>query len=430
MIACFELARARPAVIGLGYVGLPLAVAFANHRDTIGFDIDADRVTRLRAGDDASGECSPQEILAATRLRLTHDAAELRDANVFIVAVPTPVTALKRPDLTPLELASATIGAVLKAGDVVIYESTVYPGATEEVCVPILESTSGLRLNEDFFVGYSPERINPGDRARRLADIVKVTSGSTPAAAAFVDALYREVVTAGTHSAPSIKVAEAAKAVENTQRDVNIALVNEFAQLFGRLGIDTDAVLQAAGTKWNFLKFTPGLVGGHCIGVDPYYLVHKAQEVGYHPEMILAARRINEGMSAYVTGEVLKLMARSRINVVGARILVLGVTFKENCSDLRNTRVVEIVEALRRYHAEVDVFDPWADADDCRREYGLELVSSPVPGTYDTVILAVAHSEFVGQPNPAEKVRAFCRPGGLVYDVKHAVPADTSDGRL
>ncbi len=423
-------AAARPAIIGLGYVGLPLALAFGQQRPTLGFDVDAARIDRLRQGKDTTGECAPAEFASAVYLQLTHNPADLASANVLIVAVPTPVTALKRPDLSPLELASITAGKALKRGDVVIFESTVYPGATEEVCVPILEQTSNLKFNRDFFVGYSPERINPGDRRRRLTDIVKVTAGSTEEAAAFVDALYRQIITAGTHSAPSISVAEASKAIENTQRDVNIALVNEFAQLLGRLGIDTDAVLNAAATKWNFLNFRPGLVGGHCIGVDPYYLVHKAQEVGFYPEMILAARRINEGMSAYVTGEVLKLMARSRINIVGARILVLGITFKENCPDLRNTRVVEIVESLQRYHADVDVFDPWASADDCRHEYGIDLLEQPAQGAYDAVILAVAHREFIDAEQPGATIRAWCNPTGVIYDVKHAIPSTTSDARL
>ena len=423
-----SLENARPAVIGLGYVGLPLAVALGSRWPTLGFDIDARRVQILKGGVDPSGECTQAEIAASRSLRFSIDPADLRAANVFIVAVPTPVTALKRPDLTPLEIASDKIGAALKVGDVVIYESTVYPGATEEVCVPILERASGLVFNEDFFVGYSPERINPGDRERRLADIIKVTSGSTPEAAEFVDALYREIVPAGTHCAPSIRVAEAAKAIENTQRDVNIALVNEFAQLFGRLGIDTEAVLKAAGTKWNLLKFTPGLVGGHCIGVDPYYLVHKAQEVGYHPEMILAARRINEGMSTYVTGEILKLMARSRINVVGSRVLILGIAFKENCADVRNTRVIEIVRALEGFHAVVDVHDPWVSHDECLREYGVELVREPAPGSYNAVILAVAHKEFLALDGA--HARAWCRAGGVVYDVKHALAGHAVDGRL
>ncbi|MBK9657698.1 MAG: nucleotide sugar dehydrogenase [Rhodanobacteraceae bacterium] len=422
------LDQARPAVIGLGYVGLPLALAFGRLRESIGFDIHQQRIDALRRGHDDTGECSEAEVSTATQLRLSSDPQDLRAANVYIIAVPTPVNQHKWPDLTPLVKASETVAKALKSGDVVIYESTVYPGATEEVCVPVLERGSGLRCNVDFTVGYSPERINPGDKQRRLPDIVKVTSGSTPEAAAFVDALYREVVPAGTHMAPSIRVAEAAKAIENTQRDVNIALVNEFAQLFSRLGIDTEAVLRAAGTKWNFLKFWPGLVGGHCIGVDPYYLVHKAQEVGYHPELILAARRINEGMSSYVTGEVLKLMARKRINIVGARVLVLGITFKENCSDLRNTRVVEIVHALESYHAEVDIHDPWVSVDECRHEYKVELCAEPAAGTYDLVVLAVAHRQFVDLGEAG--LRAFLKPGGVLFDVKYAVPDGAADGRL
>jgi UDP-N-acetyl-D-galactosamine dehydrogenase len=421
------LPNAHPAIIGLGYVGLPLALAFGRLRETIGFDINARRIDDLRQRHDDTGECSGEELVSATRLQLTSNADDLRAANVYIIAVPTPVNPLKRPDLTPLVKASETVARTLKSGDVVIYESTVYPGATEEVCVPVLEAGSGLRCNVDFTVGYSPERINPGDKQRRLPDIVKVTSGSTPETAAFVDALYREVVPAGTHLAPSIRVAEAAKAIENTQRDVNIALINEFAQLFGRLGIDTEAVLRAAGTKWNFLKFWPGLVGGHCIGVDPYYLVHKAQEVGYHPELILAARRINEGMSAYVTGEVLKLMARNRVNIVGARILVLGVTFKENCADLRNTRVVEIVRALESYHAEVDVHDPWANVDECRREYGIDLIPAPAASQYDLVLVAVAHHQFADLGNG---LRHFLKDDGLLFDLRYIAPTGAADARL
>jgi len=423
-----DLNNARPAILGLGYVGLPLALAFGRLRTTIGFDINPVRIAALQLGNDESGECSPEEFAQAGHLTLTAEFEQLRQANVYIIAVPTPVNQHKWPDLTPLVSASETVAGALKVGDVVIYESTVYPGATEEVCVPVLERGSGLRCNVDFTVGYSPERINPGDKQRRLPDIVKVTSGSTPQAAAFVDALYREVVPAGTHLAPSIRVAEAAKAIENTQRDVNIALINEFAQLFGRLGIDTEAVLRAAGTKWNFLKFWPGLVGGHCIGVDPYYLVHKAQEVGYHPELILAARRINEGMSSYVTGEVLKLMARKRLNIVGARVLVLGVTFKENCADLRNTRVVEIVRALESYHAQVDIHDPWVSTDECKREYGVDLCAQPTAGAYDLVVLAVAHRQFVDLEEAG--LRAFLKPGGVLFDVKYAVPDGAADARL
>jgi UDP-N-acetyl-D-galactosamine dehydrogenase len=423
-----KLSNARPAIIGLGYVGLPLALAFGRLRPTIGFDIDAARIEALGRGEDVTGECSAVEMAGAEHLRYSADPADLASANVYIIAVPTPVNRHNRPDLTPLERASETVGRYLAKGDVVVYESTVYPGATEEVCVPILEHYSGLRCNVGFHVGYSPERINPGDKQRRLPDIVKVTSGSTPEAAAFVDALYREVVPAGTHLAPTIRVAEAAKAIENTQRDVNIALMNEFAQLFARLGLDTEAVLKAAGSKWNFLPFRPGLVGGHCIGVDPYYLVHKAQEVGYHPELILAARRINEGMSAHVTGELLKLMARHRIGIVDARILVLGITFKENCPDLRNTRVVEIIEALRSYHAQVDVHDPWADPGQCRGEYSIELCPSPAAGSYDAVLIAVGHQQFSALG--AKGIRAWCKRGGVVYDVKYVLPGEDSDGRL
>lgn len=423
-----DLATARPAVIGLGYVGLPLALAFGRHRPTLGFDIDLQRISALRLGRDDTGECGSDEFAAATQVRFSADAADLAAANVQIIAVPTPVDRRKWPDLSPLDAASRAVARVLKRGDVVVYESTVFPGATEDVCVPLLESGSGLKLNVDFSVGYSPERINPGDKQRRLPDIVKVTSGSSAAAAAFVDALYREVVPAGTHLAPSIRVAEAAKAIENTQRDVNIALVNELAQLFGRLGIDTEAVLRAAGTKWNFLKFWPGLVGGHCIGVDPYYLVHKAQEVGYHPELILAARRINEGMSGYVTGEVLKLMARHRLNIVGARILVLGITFKENCADLRNTRVIEIVRALESYHAQVDVHDPWASAEECRDEYHLDLVPAPAQASYDLVLLAVAHREFAAQEG--QGIRRYLKPSGLLFDLKYVIQDGGADARL
>jgi UDP-N-acetyl-D-glucosamine/UDP-N-acetyl-D-galactosamine dehydrogenase len=423
-----HLDQARPAVIGLGYVGLPLALAFGRIRDTIGFDIDAARIGALIDLRDDSGECSADEIGSAALLQFSTDAVQLVKANVLIMAVPTPVNQHKRPDLGPLIAASRTAAGALKRGDVVIYESTVYPGATEEICVPVLEQGSGLRYNVDFFVGYSPERINPGDKHRRLADIIKVTSGSTPAAAEFVDHLYREIVPAGTHLAASIRIAEASKAIENTQRDVNIALVNEFAQLFGRLGIDTEAVLRAAGSKWNFLKFWPGLVGGHCIGVDPYYLVHKAQEVGYNPELILAARRLNEGMSAYITGEVLKLMARHRRNIVDARILVLGITFKENCADLRNTRVVEIVRALQSYHAHVDVHDPWADPEQSQNEYAVTLCPSPERASYDLVLLAVAHRQFAEMS--ANDLRQYLKPGGLLFDLKYVAAPGSADAKL
>ncbi len=423
-----RLNDAKVAVIGLGYVGLPLAVALGRHFDTLGFDLNAVRIEELKAGKDATGEIDADELSAATKLRFSADSALLKSCNVYIVAVPTPVTQHKWPDLSPLVAASETVGKAMPRGALVIYESTVYPGATEEICVPTIERASGLRFNVDFFVGYSPERINPGDKTRRLADIVKVTSGSTSEAAEFVDALYRRVVTAGTHRAPSIRVAEAAKAIENTQRDVNIALMNELALIFSRLGIDTEQVLAAAATKWNFLKFTPGLVGGHCIGVDPYYLIHKAQEVRHYPELISAARRINEGMSSHVCAQILRLMALKQINVVGARILVLGVTFKENCPDLRNTRVREIVDELQAYRANVDVFDPHADKDECERECGIRPVGTPMEGRYDVVILAVAHREF--RDLGAAGIRKFAKPNAVIYDVKYVLPASDSDGRL
>jgi len=423
-----RLEEARIGVVGLGYVGLPLAVAFACEFDVLGFDVNAQRIAELEKGRDSTGEVQTEEIAGAARLRFSADPAALKSRNVHIVAVPTPVTPHKWPDLQPLIAASETVGGALVPGALVIYESTVYPGATEEVCVPALERASGLRCNRDFFVGYSPERINPGDKARRLPDIVKVTSGSTPEAAAFVDQLYRRIIRAGTHAAASIRVAEAAKAIENTQRDVNIALMNELALIFSRLGIDTEQVLAAAGTKWNFLKFSPGLVGGHCIGVDPYYLIHKAQEVHQYPELISAARRINEGMSAHVSAQVLRLMALKEINVVGSRVLVLGITFKEDCPDLRNTRVREIVEELRACHARVDVYDPHADKDECEREYGIRPLDMPARGTYDVVVLAVAHSEF--RRLGASGIRAFAKPRSVIYDVKYVLPAEAADGRL
>jgi UDP-N-acetyl-D-galactosamine dehydrogenase len=423
-----RLEQAKIAVIGLGYVGLPLAVALGREFPTLGFDIDAARVAELRAGHDATGEVDSTELASAAKLHFGAEAASLKNCNVYIVAVPTPVTPRKLPDLSPLIAASQMIGTALSRGAIVIYESTVYPGATEEVCVPGLERASGLRCNVDFFVGYSPERINPGDKSRRLADIVKVTSGSTAEAASFVDALYARIVRAGTYRAPSIRVAEAAKAVENTQRDVNIALVNELALIFGRLGIDTEEVLKAAATKWNFLNFRPGLVGGHCIGVDPYYLIHKANEARHHPELISAARRINEGMSAHVSAQVLRLMALKQINVAGSRVLILGVTFKEDCPDLRNTRVREIVDELRACHAKVDVYDPHADKDACERECGIRPIEQPQPGSYDAVVLAVAHREF--RELGVAGVRALAKADAVIYDVKYVLPAHAVDGRL
>jgi UDP-N-acetyl-D-glucosamine/UDP-N-acetyl-D-galactosamine dehydrogenase len=418
----------RIAVIGLGYVGLPLAVALGREFTTLGFDVDAQRIAALEQGHDATGEVDGTELSSAAKLRFSADPSALKQCNVYIVAVPTPVTAHKWPDFTPLIAASQMVGKAMSNGAIVIYESTVYPGATEEVCVPELERASGTTFNVDFFCGYSPERINPGDKTRRLGDIVKITSASTPEAAQFVDDLYRRIVPAGTHRASSIRVAEAAKAVENTQRDVNIALVNELALIFSRLGIDTEEVLKAAGTKWNFLPFRPGLVGGHCIGVDPYYLIHKASEVRAYPELISAARRINEGMSAHVTAQVLHLMALKQINIVSSRVLVLGFTFKEDCPDLRNTRVNEIVTELKACHARVDVYDPHADAQECEREYGFRPITSLEAGVYDAVVIAVAHSEI--RKLGAVGIRALAKPNAVVYDVKYVLPSDAVDGRL
>jgi len=423
-----EIEDTRIGVIGLGYVGLPLAVAFGNRFPTVGFDINTARIAELEAGRDSSLEVTPEELATTRQLSCSSHADDLSDCNVYIVTVPTPIDNYKRPDLTPLMGASTTVGKVIKAGDIVIFESTVYPGCTEEVCVPIIETQSGLRFNQDFYAGYSPERINPGDKENRLSTIVKVTSGSTPEIASFIDTLYREIITAGTHQASSIKVAEAAKVIENTQRDVNIALINELALIFNRLGIDTLEVLEAAGSKWNFLPFRPGLVGGHCIGVDPYYLTHKAQEIGYHPEVILAGRRINDGMGAYVAEQVIKLMTRSRIQVVDARILILGLTFKENCPDLRNTRVVDIIRELEGYHAQIEVYDPWASAEEAQREYGIQTIANPRAGDYDAVILAVAHQEFCALGS--EGLRALCKPKAVLFDVKSILPADQVDGRL
>ncbi len=418
----------RIAVVGLGYVGLPLAVEFGRQGEVLGFDVRAERLDELRAGHDHTLEIDGDDLRAASGLRFSGEREDLRDCNVFIVTVPTPIDDAQRPDLTPLRDASAMLGRVLKRGDVVIYESTVYPGTTEEVCVPLLEEHSGLRFNQDFFCGYSPERINPGDHARRVTDIKKITSGSTPEVAAFVDALYRRIIRAGTHCAESIRVAEAAKVIENVQRDVNIALVNELAMLFHRLGIDTQQVLAAAGTKWNFLPFRPGLVGGHCIGVDPYYLTYRAQVSGYHPDLILAARRINSRMGRYVANSVIRLLSQRRKHVVDARILVLGLTFKENCPDLRNTRVVDVIHELEDAQATVEVFDPWADAQEARREYGLTPLPEPDKGAYDAVVLAVAHQQFAELG--AAGIRALCKPDGVIYDVKGLLPVDDVDGRL
>ncbi len=418
----------RIGLIGLGYVGLPLAVAFGQRFPVLGFDIKPERIAELEAGRDSTLEVEPEALAAATQLRFSSAPEDLRGCNVFIVTVPTPIDSAKRPDLTPLVKASETVGRVLEREAVVIYESTVYPGATEEVCVPVLERVSGLRFNQDFFAGYSPERINPGDKAHRLTTIQKVTSGSTPAVAAFVDALYRAVISAGTHRVSSIRVAEAAKVIENTQRDVNIALVNELALIFHRLGIDTEEVLLAAGTKWNFLPFRPGLVGGHCIGVDPYYLTHKAQAIGYHPEVILAGRRINDGMGQYVASQVMRLMTQRRIHVVGARILVLGLTFKEDCPDLRNTRVVDIIAELEQFHARVDVYDPWIDAREAEHEYGIRPIRTLIAEQYDAIIVAVGHREFKAMG--AAAIRALGKPNAVLFDVKYVLPREAVDGRL
>ena len=417
------------AVVGLGYVGLPLAVEFGKKLDVVGYDINPRRIAELKAGSDHTLEVSDEELADATRLGFTTNPQEMVDAGVYIVTTPTPIDAAKQPDLTPVLSASETIARTLRRGDVVIYESTVYPGATEERCVPVLESVSGLKFNEDFFVGYSPERINPGDKEHRVSTIVKVTSGSTPEVANFVDELYNLVVKVGTHRAPSIKVAEAAKVIENTQRDVNIALINELAVLFDRLGIDTEDVLKAAGSKWNFLNFRPGLVGGHCIGVDPYYLTYKAQMVGYHPEIILAGRRLNDSMGSYVASQLVKRMTKEGIPVKGARVLVMGLTFKENTPDLRNTRVLDIVAELEDYGISVDVHDPWVDADEARRHYGVELVAEPAAGAYDGIILAVAHRQF--REMDAGQLHAFGKAEGhVLYDLKYVLPADAADLRL
>ncbi|MGJ8561830.1 MAG: Vi polysaccharide biosynthesis UDP-N-acetylglucosamine C-6 dehydrogenase TviB [Litorimonas sp.] len=416
------------AVVGLGYVGLPLAVEFGKTRSVVGFDVNTARIENLHAGRDATLEVDEAELKLARQLSFTDTVQNIADCNVYIVTVPTPIDDHKRPDLSPLLRASETIGKVLKAGDVVIYESTVYPGATEEDCVPILERASGLKFNQDFFAGYSPERINPGDKEHRLPLIAKVTAGSTPETADFVDALYGTIITAGSHKAPSIRVAEAAKVIENTQRDLNIALINELAMIFNRMGIDTEAVLKAAGTKWNFLPFRPGLVGGHCIGVDPYYLTHKAETIGYHPQIILAGRRLNDGMGAYVAEQMVKTMLKRRIHVQGARVLIMGLTFKENCPDLRNTRVVDVINELQEYGAVVDVFDPWVDASEAEREYGLSPVLAPEQGAYDGLILAVAHEQF--RTLGAAAIRALGKSEHVLFDLKYLLPVAESDLRL
>lgn len=423
-----ELSQSKICLVGLGYVGLPLAVEFGKKYETIGFDINEGRVAELKAGRDSTLEVEEELLASATSLSFTSKLEDTKDCNVYIVTVPTPIDEYNTPDLSPLRSASKAIAKVVKQGDVVIYESTVYPGATEEVCLPIIEQESGLVFNQDFFAGYSPERINPGDKEHRVTNILKVTSGSTPEIADFVDALYQSVIVAGTHKASSIKVAEAAKVIENTQRDVNIALVNELALIFEKLGIDTLEVLEAAGTKWNFLPFRPGLVGGHCIGVDPYYLTHKAQAIGYHPEVILSGRRINDRMGGHVTERVVKQMMQKRIHVVDARILIMGLTFKENCPDIRNTRVVDIIDEFKSYHANVDVYDPWASADEVKHEYGLDLVKTLENNTYDAIVLTVAHNEF--KEMGADAIRALGKSNSVVFDVKYVLPKECVDDRL
>lgn len=424
----FSLESSKLAVIGLGYVGLPLAVEFGKHRPVVGFDINTKRIDALQAGHDSTLEVSDDELAEAGDLRFSSTPSDLEGCNSYIVTVPTPIDDHKRPDLAPLIQASETIGKVLKRGDVVIYESTVYPGATEEDCVPVLERISGLKFNSDFFAGYSPERINPGDKNHRLTTITKVTSGSTPEVADFVNDLYASIITAGTHKVSSIRVAEAAKIIENTQRDLNIALINELAVIFNRMGIETEAVLKAAGTKWNFLPFRPGLVGGHCIGVDPYYLTHKAEAIGYHPQIILAGRRLNDSMGTYVAGQMVKAMLRKRIHVQGARVLVMGLTFKENCPDLRNTRVVDVIAELQDYGISVDAFDPWVDLVEAQHEYGITPITQPEVGTYDGIVLAVGHNEFAAMG--AAVIRSFGREVHVLYDLKYTLPSESSDLRL
>jgi UDP-N-acetyl-D-galactosamine dehydrogenase len=429
MSPLLDLSDIKIAIIGLGYVGLPLAVEFGKVRSVIGFDINLKRINQLKEGRDLTQETEPEELQAATHLSLTTNSDDLRNCNCYIVTVPTPIDSYKRPDLGPLIKASETVGKLLKTGDIVIYESTVYPGCTEEDCVPVLEKFSGLKFNQDFFCGYSPERINPGDKSHRLPNIQKVTSGSTPEVADLVDQIYRQIIKAGTHKASTIKVAEAAKVIENTQRDVNIALINELALIFNKMGIDTEAVLQAAGSKWNFLPFRPGLVGGHCIGVDPYYLTHKAQEVGYHPAVILAGRRINDSMATHVAEETVKLMLRKGLPVLGSKVLVLGLTFKENCPDVRNTKVVDIVKALQGYNTNVDVYDPWIDLLEAEIEYGLQcLEKTPTQGQYSAIILAVGHKQFVELGE--DGIKAWGHAGAVLYDVKSILPMGATDGRL
>ncbi|WP_409989777.1 Vi polysaccharide biosynthesis UDP-N-acetylglucosamine C-6 dehydrogenase TviB [Cellvibrio sp.] len=423
-----ELKNVKIAIIGLGYVGLPLAVAFSSKYNVIGFDINKKRINELKNGDDFTLETSSAELVAAKNVQFSSNVEDLNAANVYIVTVPTPIDNHNQPDLTPLIKASETVGRAINKGDIVIYESTVYPGCTEEVCIPVIEKMSGFKFNEDFFAGYSPERINPGDKERKLTNIKKITSGSTPDVADFVDSLYREIITAGTHKASSIKVAEAAKVIENTQRDLNIALVNELALIFQRLGIDTLEVLEAAGTKWNFLPFRPGLVGGHCISVDPYYLTHKAEQVGYYPEVILAGRRINNAMGSFVAESVVKLLTKRKVHVVDARVLIMGLTFKENCPDLRNTGVIDIIKEMKTFNTQVDVYDPWANPEEAFHEYGLSLIDAPQKNTYDAIIICVAHNQFVEMG--ARGIRELGKEYNVIFDVKHVLPKSAVDARL
>jgi len=422
------LADARIAIVGLGYVGLPLAVEFGKKFPVVGFDINQDRIGELRAGHDSTLEVSDEELKQSTLLNFSYKVEDIASCNIYIVTVPTPIDAHKQPDLTPLVKASEMLGKVVSKDDIIIYESTVYPGATEEVCLPVVERVSGLVFNEDFYAGYSPERINPGDKQHRVTNILKVTSGSNTEIADKVDKLYKSIITAGTHKASSIKVAEAAKVIENTQRDVNIALINELSIIFNKLDIDTLEVLEAAGTKWNFLPFRPGLVGGHCIGVDPYYLTHKAQSVGYHPEMILAGRRLNDGMGKYVVSELVKQMLKKRIHVDGANILIMGLTFKENCPDLRNTKVVDIVRELKEYNINVDIVDPWCSNDEAQKEYGLVMTTNYKKNSYDALVLAVGHTQF--KEMGAEQIRALGKAEHVLYDLKYVLPKENVDMRL
>ncbi len=416
------------ALIGLGYVGLPLAVEFGKRFEVVGFDINQSRINDLNDGIDSTLEITSEEFKDAIYLSFSTNLDDLSDCEIFIITVPTPIDKKKKPDFTPLEKSSQAVGSILKKGDIVIYESTVYPGATEEVCVPILEEQSGLVFNKDFYCGYSPERINPGDKNHRVTNIKKVTAGSTPEIASEVDELYQKIIIAGTHKAESIKIAEAAKVIENTQRDVNIALINELAIIFKKLDIDTESILRAAATKWNFLPFKPGLVGGHCIGVDPYYLVHKAQEVGYNPKIILEGRRLNDGMGSYVADQVSKLMTKKCIHVVDANILIMGLTFKENCPDLRNTQVVDLVEKFKGFHCNVDVYDPWVDKNEALDVYSIKLIDQPVADKYDAILLAVAHDEF--KELSLDKIKSFGKDNYVLYDIKYLLAASEVDGRL